>query len=339
MKNFLLYGLMLFISLVSYAKPKSYCSLVVKQKLVANNLRVCNDAEFNNVVINGDFIACGKEICPILSPLISATSCDIPNTLVLRDENGSFSATTISLTGNPMINYNNTPCDPAQGFVFAPLNNNTFVGIASGNSGTAVGSDNTAYGYYAGAALTTGTNNIYIGSFAGANHQGNNSIFLGNTQAVNGDGLIYIGNPSTEPGSSTTTTIYGCINLPEVNFGSGYMATFDVASGQLLKVISSRRYKDNIEAVTSDVSDKVYTMEPAMFNFKNAPDTKSFGLIAEEAHKVCPEVVIYNENNEPESVNYLSLQILALAALIKQQKTIEELTDMVHKLQEQLAQS
>ncbi len=48
-------------------------------------------------------------------------------------------------------------------------------------------------------------------------------------------------------------------------------------------------------------------------------------MIAEETESACPEVVIYNQAGEPDSVNYLSVQVLALDALIKQHACINTL--------------
>lgn len=320
-----------------------------------------------------------------ISAIVSGTSCNLPGHVVARDANGSFAATTITLDGTPsIINYSSLGlCDTGSGYIWAPTNQNSIIGLFAGNQNTLTGGqntvlgnsalavvttgscntadgiftlssvttgyNNTAVGCSAGSALTTGSGNIYIGAGAGASHEGNNAIFLGNTQPYIGDNVIFIGNPSsptslpTCPTPATSTTIYGCINLPEVQCGTGYIASFDT-NGQLIQARSSRRYKDNIKSLTSDLTDRLYALQPVEFNFKNRPTERSFGLIAEQTHEICPEMVIYNEAGQPDSVNYLSLQIVALDALINLNKRCDMLTNMVieqnatiSQLQQQIA--
>lgn len=217
---------------------------------------------------------------------------------------------------------------------------NTAVGYQA-LSGVTGGFYNVAVGFNAGSTLTTGTSNIFIGANVGASYTGNGSIFIGNTILTpSADNQIVIGNPSSALGGSflttgsptTTTTIYGCITLPEVNKGTGYIASFDV-NGQLLAAASSRRYKDNIAPLLAELSDTVYRLNPVQFNFKNSPDITSLGLVAEEVHDVCPQIVLYNKQGEPDSVNYLSAQILALDALIKLNKRCDMLTGVVQEQQ------
>lgn len=302
-----------------------------------------------------------------ITTLVSGTVCDYPNSIVARDSNGMFVATTISLTGISLIDYgSNGPsqCLPGNQFILAPENGNTIISlfspnaapntstiganntvfgyqalaaISSGSGNTAIGfgtlsnvttgSNNTAIGAGAGSSLTTGTGNIFIGLNAGQGYDGNSSIFIGFNGAASGDNVIYIGNPSINTGCAnpaTSTTIYGCINLPEVNCGTGYIASFD-SNNQLLIARSSRKYKDNIKSLAPTLTNKVYNLRPVEFNFKNAPSTLSYGLVAEEVEAACKELVIYNEAGEVDSVNYLSAQILALDALIKQHGDINAL--------------
>ncbi len=112
-------------------------------------------------------------------------------------------------------------------------------------------------GQAAGSTLTTGSGNIYIGAGAGAGHQGNSSIFLGYTPSFTGDAVNFIGNPASVLGETANTTIFGCINFPEVNAGTGYMASFDI-NNQLVIARSSKKYKDNVKSLAPTLTDKVY---------------------------------------------------------------------------------
>ncbi len=60
---------------------------------------VCNNTVLNNLVVNGSFDICGVPACSLINLKATGTSADIPNTLVMRDNTGSFAATTVTLTG------------------------------------------------------------------------------------------------------------------------------------------------------------------------------------------------------------------------------------------------
>lgn len=84
-------------------KNKVYGSINVKKKLTARDIQVCNNAQFNNLQVCAELIVCGTNVCTFLNTIFSSTfrssSEDIPLTLALRDDTGSFAATTITLTG------------------------------------------------------------------------------------------------------------------------------------------------------------------------------------------------------------------------------------------------
>jgi hypothetical protein len=99
------------------------------------------------------------------------------------------------------------------------------------------------------------------------------------------------------------------------------------ASGLLTKATSSRRYKDNIQDLDINTN-KIYDLRPVSFDWKSG-GTRDFGLIAEEVSDILPELVVYNEDSTPESVQYTSLSVLLLAEL----KTLrEEVKDLKEKL-------
>jgi len=146
------------------------------------------------------------------SLIFTATSCRVANALVLRDTTGSFVATTITLTGNSLINYGTSTCGTGSGFIFAPTNQNTLIGLNAGRNGLVTGSANTAYGSNALLALTTGflntalgasalatitsgSNNIGIGANSGSNYTGSesNNILIGNTGVAGDNNTIRIG--------------------------------------------------------------------------------------------------------------------------------------------------
>ena len=166
-------------------KSKTYGCIAVKRHLLVNNLTVCNDTVLNNLVVNGTFNICGVPACNLIntcSLILSPTSCDVPLTFVLRDNSGSFAATTITLSGNSLINFSPTgACSDSEPFISAPINDNTLIGLATNNIS---GSDNVALGYYALGGVrfapVSGSNNVAIGSQAlGDLGTGFNNIAIG----------------------------------------------------------------------------------------------------------------------------------------------------------------
>ena len=68
-----------------------------------------------------------------------------------------------------------------------------------------------------------------------------------------------------------------------------------------------------------DSSDRLLKLHPVTFRYKQ-PDEKGqkpeqYGLIAEEVAKVMPELVVYNQKGQPETVAYQTLAPLLLNEL------------------------
>jgi len=87
---------------------------------------------------------------------------------------------------------------------------------------------------------------------------------------------------------------------------------------------SSIRYKENIVDL-EPVTDKVYALRPVRYN-KIGSETQEIGLIAEEVAELFPEVVHYNDEGQPESLNYTRLSVLLL-------QTVKELSERIQKLE------
>lgn len=116
----------------------------------------------------------------------TATSYDIPLTFVLRDSTGSFAATTITLTGASLIDYNTSG-----GYIWAPTNENTIIGLGAG---TGLLGANVIIGYQAGQFLISDTN-VIIGAHAGSNITTATGVIVigGNIPGVNLSNTTYIG--------------------------------------------------------------------------------------------------------------------------------------------------
>jgi len=189
--------------------------------------------------------------------------------------------------------------------------NNTAVGVFALNSNT--GSNNTALGTNAGSALTNGSNNIYIGNAGTATES--TTIRIGTPQ-----------NRTFIAGIRNVTT--GVANaLPVVIDGNGQLGT----------VSSSRRFKEHIEDLGA-ASRVLYSLRPVSFLYKpeygGRSDLRQFGLIAEEVAKVAPELVVYDDQGKPYTVNYQFLAPMLLNEMQKKDAEIEKLRARLDALEQ-----
>jgi hypothetical protein len=203
-------------------------------------------------------------------------------------------------------------------------NYNTAVGIAALSNNT-MGGNNTALGYFALSGVTIGGGNIAIGSAAGQNVAGSGSynIEIGNQGTPTDANVTRIGTP----GIQMSTFIAG-INNSMVT-GAPVLVN---SIGQLGVLLSSRRYKEDIRDM-GKASDALMQLRPVTFHYKRpAEDGRkplNYGLIAEEVAKVYPELVVYGEHGEIQSVQYHQLPALLLNELQKQHQTIQQLEERI----------
>ena len=135
-------------------------------------------------------------------------------------------------------------------------------------------------------------------------------------------------------------TVNGDVFIPSASsVGTGTMVLID-ANGQLGPTSSSRRYKEAIQNV-GESSRRVLDLRPVTFLYKEpAHDGQKplqYGLIAEEVAEVFPELVVYNAEGQPESVEYQQLSTLLLNELQKQQGELAELKAAGRELQSAMA--
>lgn len=119
------------------------------------------------------------------------------------------------------------------------------------------------------------------------------------------------------------------------------------ASNSLLRSTSSARYKRDIEDLSPDLSEKIYSMRPVWYRSKAVADNQNwsyFGLIAEEMHEIEPRLVHYtyqpedyekNEDGElvlkagatpiPDGIQYERITVLLLAEVQKLRHELNEI--------------
>jgi hypothetical protein len=175
-------------------------------------------------------------------------------------------------------------------------------------SAASTGTRNIAIGFQAGASVTTGSDNIHIG-----------------TEGSPGDSdTIRIGT------AAQTATFVGGIHGAT---SSGGIAVLVNSSGQLGTTTSSRRFKEDIADVGS-LSAKLLELRPVKFHYRrealHADDAArlerplELGLIAEEVAEVLPELVVYDDEGAPYTVRYHLLVPLLLAELQRQERESAE---------------
>jgi hypothetical protein len=159
------------------------------------------------------------------------------------------------------------------------------------------GSDNTAVGTGALQANTSGTYNVALGWKAGAAlTTGSNNIDIDNQGEAAETDTIRIGTPGTQ----TKAFIAGIHNNNTV---SGLLGVANT---------SSERFKTAIEPIVS-ASAKLAQLRPVTFHYKSDPNGPlHYGLIAEEVAKVYPDLVVRDHSGRIDGVRYDELSPLLL---------------------------
>lgn len=89
---------------------------------------------------------------------------------------------------------------------------------------------------------------------------------------------------------------------------------------------SARKFKKNIQNLNGSYIDRLYNLRPVSFDWKKS-GLPGYGMIAEEAAEVMPEIVSFSKDGDPETVSYHQLVPFLLKALQDQQARIERLED------------
>lgn len=230
-------------------------------------------------------------------------------------------------------------------------NNNTAIGSSALFFNTN-GSSNVAIGRFAAHSNTSGLQNIAIGRQALNNNEtassntavgdralqnasGANNTALGILAGSNlftGTGNLYLANPGVNPESDTirvgdaqTRTYIAGIRGTTTGVNDAITVVID-SNGQLGTLSSSRSLKYDIEGLEA-VDDRLLALRPVSFryNWHGEEGPVQFGLIAEEVAEVFPELVVFNEERQPETVRYHLLSTLLLNELKRQHARIEAL--------------
>jgi len=276
-------------------------------------------------------------------------------TLVLNtgDDNTAVGAAALLLNtsggGNTAVGSNallyndNGSANTANG-AFALFENTTgVVNVAIGYlalSNNDNGSGNVAIGEESMVSNISGSDNTVVGAGAGNNIQvGSNNVYIGSGVDANG--------PFDE---SDTVRIGGAPNafFPALHCFIGGIAAggvtanvqVDATTGELLQVVSSARYKENIKPM-DQASEAIFAFKPVTFRYKKKLDAKGipqFGLVAEEVARVNPDLVTLDREGRPDSVRYEGVNAMLLNEFLKEHRKVEEQQAAITELKSVVAQ-
>jgi hypothetical protein len=194
---------------------------------------------------------------------------------------------------------------------------NTAVGFQAGYS-LGIGNNNSFMGNNAGLNLADGFTNVIIGYNSGLSlTTGDDNIYIANPGVATETGVIRIGTPATH----IATFVQGIFGTAVQGTG---IPVFVDANGQLGTVVSSQRFKHDIQDMGMQ-SEDIYKLRPVTFVYNNdATDTVQYGLIAEEVDEAFPALVVYDEDGQPYTVRYQLLPQLLLNELQKLNAVVQD---------------
>ena len=218
------------------------------------------------------------------------------------------------------------------GFGNAAVGVSSLTSNSSGANNTAMGSQaltandtgnfNTAVGQRALEDNGSGSDNTVIGWDAGRDVDGSGNICIGSgAYGFPGqDGIIQIGGEFSGHNACYIDGIYGQA------WGTADMAVRIGNDGKLGTVVSSRRFKHDIKQMDK-ASEAILALKPVTFHYnRDANNTPSFGLIAEDVAEVNPDLVIRDKEGKPYSVRYEDVNVMLLNEFLKEHRKVEQLT-------------
>lgn len=112
--------------------------------------------------------------------------------------------------------------------------------------------------------------------------------------------------------------VWSSPSITRATLNGDLIVTGDVTSS------SDERHKENIIQVTNAL-DMVNQMNGVFYNFKNTPEKRSVGVIAQDVEKVLPEVVY--DGHEYKSVAYGNIVGVLIEAIKELRKEVKDLKD------------
>lgn len=187
---------------------------------------------------------------------------------------------------------------------------------ATGNVEIRYASSGSSTGYYFGAPSTTG---LYCGN--GGVGGTTITLYNNNVEVLQHNQVQQITQFATKVEvEDTTNSTSASTGALVVDGGVGIAS--DLYVGGTITELSSLRYKENVRDLDSSI---VPLLRPVLYDEKDSDGKDIPGLIAEEVAEVCTNVVSYNEEGEPEGLQYSRLVPYLIDHIQKLEKRIEEL--------------
>src|SRR4029077_16903044 len=168
------------------------------------------------------------------------------------------------------------------------------------------GNGNTAVGYGALDAQTSGDFNIAVGLFAGNGVTTASNVICIGVSGMNVGDSCFIGNIWNQPGGS--------------------QAVYVNSDGKLGAQVSSRRFKENIKAMET-ASEALFALKPVTFRYKKEIDPvgkSQLGLVAEDVEKVNPDLVVCDKEGKSYRVRSNQVNAILLNEFLKEHRKVEE---------------
>lgn len=224
------------------------------------------------------------------------------------------------------------------------------IGYNNGRAGS--GNSNIGVGVSCIQGVTTGGNNVFMGQSVlgniggGANNLGigptiggqgvgsaltttdSSNLIIGHVGVAGDNNTIRIGTSGAGASQQNKSFVAGIRGITTVN--NDAIAVLIDSAGQLGTVSSSRRFKMDIKPIAD--SEKLQQLRPVQFRYKKYEDSSKleYGLIAEDVEGVLPDLVVYDAEGSPETVQYHKLFGLMLAEIQRLSKEVEGLKAKCH---------
>src|SRR5262249_47947213 len=91
----------------------------------------------------------------------------------------------------------------------------------------------------------------------------------------------------------------------------------------------------------NDASDKILSLHPVTFQYKQELDPKAipqFGLVAEDVAKIDPDLVAKDDQGKPYTVRYEAVNAMLLNEFLKEHKKVEEQADQLSDQKQEIAE-
>lgn len=216
-------------------------------------------------------------------------------------------------------------------------------GVSSGSTGRGVygiASSTSTSSHYGGYFEALGTNGVGVQGVVGGSGARGVYGYSGNASGGYGVYGYALGNSNSYSGYFAGSNFKVDINgydfeISGLNSGTGTSVVID-SGGNLLKTTSSERYKENIKPLSVNTAN-VLDLQSVSFRYIELKQ-EDVGLIAEEVDKVIPDLVVYDKNNNPESVKYDRVSIYLLEVIKEQQGKIESQENDIENLKSALCE-